>query len=180
MERKRKHKSIAKNYNPTPFYFREQCNRDETRLVVWSPNLNQMKEFFYQALRIFPEKVEVLLKIEKEDKGPQEKWDRYYGQLPRTELEEAIKQSETIIFQDGESQMNVRRQDTGDYITVDEHGIIYVYSKSERFEKLCQENGFGERLEKLVSDLGHWHISPKEAQRKRDKFIKNLNLKRVS
>ena len=184
MESHNKPKSIAKDYGPSPFYFREQRGRDETRLVVWSPDLNQMKELFYQALKVFPAEVEVLLKIKREDKSTQkstqEKWDRYYGQFHRAALEEVIKQSETIIFQDGDSQLNVRKPDASDYVTLDDHGVIYVYSKSEQFEKLCRENGFEERLEKLISDLGHWHITPKDAQKKRAKFIRGLNLKRVS
>jgi hypothetical protein len=139
-----------------------------------------LKQLFYRILQTFTTNVEILLKIEKECKSGEQQWNRYYGEVSIDRLQKIIKSNEKYVFQDGSNQLCVKRSDTGEYIVLDDHGILFIYSGSLCFAELCKEAGLEERLEKLIYASGHWHRSPKDADKLANKFIRDLGLKPIS
>lgn len=170
-------KALAEGYSPSPFFFQERRER-RRRFVAWSPNLPQLKLVFYHLLRSFTENVEVLFKVA-ENASDSKKWQKFHGVSSLPNLQKVIGSNEKVVFQDGGGQLSIKNPNTDEYITLDEHGVLYVYSSSPRLKKLFIQYGFGERREKLISDSGHWHISPSGAEKLRSDLIKALNLKKI-
>jgi hypothetical protein len=118
--------------------------------------------------------------LEERGRNGKSQWKRYYGKTSLSKLERTVKSNEKFLFQDGHIQVSIKRSDTGEYLTFDEHGVLYIYSNSDKFEKLCVKAGFEKKVEKLVSESGHWHILPKDSEKFKRNFISQLNLKVVS
>ncbi len=177
LEEKDKLKAIAKEYNLRPFFFRQKYS-EGFRFVAWSSMLRQLKALVYDILKIFSGDIEILLKIRIQKEGEVD-WDRYHGQIEHWKLAEVIKNNELYVFQDGEHQLCIRDSDTGEYIALDDHDILFIYSESEQVIHICEKNGFENREEKLISDFGHWHYSPKDSSALGEKFINDLSLEPV-
>ena len=169
-------KALRDNYTPTPFFFRQRSDQKQTRLVAWSANVPQMKELVYSVLRIFPQSIEVLLKVKKESKDENDIWARYHGKVNLDRFVKVMGSYESTVFQDGEVQLCVKRPDTGSYFVIDEDGLFFFYPYSEEIEKMCLKFKFEQRINELISEGGHWNFTPHEANVRRDKFITALGL----
>ena len=134
----------------------------------------------YATLETFPNEVEVLLKLHELDDEGEERWARYYQQTTLHKVQEAIRSNEEYVFQDGFHQLCIKRPDNGEFIALDDHDVLFIYSGEEIFQNLCREAGFEERMDRLISEVEHWHHGPKDAEKLRDKFIKVLDLEAVS
>lgn len=169
-------KALAKGYHPSAFFYKER-RKEGVRLTAWTPQLDQLKQVFYDLLETFPEGIEVLLKTMDDQRT--EKWKRFYGRPKLSTLREVIRSNEKFVFQDGGGQLSIKNPHTREYITLDEHGTLYVYSDSSQFLELFRRHRFTEQKKSLILDFGHWHVFPKAADRLRIRFIKALNLKRI-
>lgn len=166
-------KAISKELSPHAFFFEEHRN-GESRLVVGSNNLSQLKRLFYAVLESFPDSLEVLLKIE-EGKN----WKRFYGEVSKKTLVPMLQSFEEYIFQDGGAQLSIKQAGAERYITFDEYGILFIYGASDcaEYKKLCVKEGFEERVEKLVSEMPHWKILIKDREKMQSELIARLKLK---
>ena len=167
-------KAVVDGYNPSPFYFREKYENGH-RYVAWSNNLIQLKKVFYGIVSEFPEDIEILLKISFEDEP--EKFDRYYGKINKADFLLIIKENELYVFSDGNHQLCVRNPVSGDYIALDDHDILFIYSDLNENIEILKNNEFEERKEKLILEEGHWHVRPSNSEELSDRLIKKLNLK---
>ena len=163
-------------YNPDPFFFRQKYSGG-FRLVAWTSKLRQLKKLVYSILDTFPENVDILLKIR--DENYINKWHRYHSSANLNRLIETMKRNETFVFSDGDNQLCVKRPDTDEYITLDDHGVLFIYSESEQFVDICQRNGFTRKRRKLFYTNGHWHICPEDSESLGRKIIKELKLRPV-
>jgi hypothetical protein len=166
-------KACLDGYNPLPFYFKQKYEQG-LRYVAWTSNLPQLKQLVYDIINSFSENLEILLKISLED-NPEE-FQRYYTKIRKNDLISLMKQNELYIFSDGNHQLCIKRSDTGEYMALDDHDILFIYSDSQTNTDILKNNNFENREEKLIFDSGHWHIRPKDSEKLAEKLIKELNL----
>lgn len=169
-------KAIVKGYNPKPFFFKEEANFG-SRYVAWTSDLNQLKNLVYTILQEFPEELDILFKQQKESKT--DEFNRYHGYVSKILFTDILQEYELYLFSDGFHQLCVRREDTGEYIALDDHGILFIYSDSEHIAKICLNNNFENRNEKLIFKQPHWHYSPAGSEKTKDIVIQKLSLKAV-
>ena len=133
----------------------------------------------YDVLRRFSRHAKVLLKVDKQDAPDGPVWTRYHGEAPLAKVVDAIRASEPFVFQDGYTQLCVRDDDTGEYIALDEYGLLWIYADDDRFEEVCRAAGFEERPEELISGREHWRCALPDAPARRERFVKALCLDEV-
>jgi hypothetical protein len=154
-----KPKAYREGYSPGAFVF-QQVSEEGARLVAWTPDLSQLKSALLAVLHCFPVDLEVLFKTEAEGVGARNGWRRYHGTVDRPTLLELLEECQELIFSDGGSMLCVRRPDSGEYLALDEHGILFVYSTDPTYLRLHEELGFPKRTTELLFESGHWHIRP--------------------
>jgi len=120
-------KAFEDKYAPSPFYFRQKYDNG-FRYVAWTPRIGQLKQVIYDIIDNLSENLGILLKIGFE--GNSDEFHRYYGEVTKANLMPIIKQHELYIFSDGGHQLCVRDLDTEEYIALDEHDILFIYSDS--------------------------------------------------
>lgn len=170
-------KALREGYCSNPFFYGQESSQGATRLVAWTPSLVQMKRLIYGVLQTFPKEGDVLFKIRVEPKKGHSRWTTYYGKVPLRKLLRAIKSNEVCVFQDGGTQLCVKRPDSGDYFAFDEDGIFFFYPNRPEIVALCRKAGFEQRVEEWISDRGHWNVEPKDADKLRERFRNYLDLK---
>jgi hypothetical protein len=140
-----------------------------------------LKTLSYRLLECFTEEVEVLFKMEREDgvQSEEDPWQRYHGACSREELTSAIRTHEELVFQDGGNQLCIRCAEEGDYLALDEHGILFLYTEGDGFAAICRELGFEERTQPLLCEGGHWHVRPPHAMERAQSFVDELGLEAV-
>ena len=151
-------KAVRDGYSPPPFFFRQDYQAGNKRWVAWADSVEDLKPLFYRLLDSFTEEVEVLFKNERDD-SPQstaDPWQRYHGACLLKEVASAIRRHEELVFQDGGNQLCIRCADEGDYLALDEHGILFLYAEGDGFAALCRELGFEEGVRPLLYEGGHW------------------------
>jgi len=169
-------KAVREGYAPPPFFFREEYQPGEHRWTAWTGALAELKTLFFRVLECFPEEVEVLLKVERENASPRDPWQRYCGTCSLEALVTAIRAQEELVFRDGGSQVCVRCAGGSDYVALDEHGIFFLYTEEEGFANYFRELGFEERREPLLYESGHWHVRPPQPEEQWQGIIEQLKL----
>jgi len=158
------------------FFFRQK-HSGGFRLVAWTSELPQLKRLVYSILDTFPEEVEVLLKLR--EKEFDDRFSRYLGPVRRDKLIETMKVKEPFVFADGGSQLCVKRLDTDEFIALDDHGILFIYSDSPQFVDLCRRKGLKRQRRALIYAHDHWHIRRKDSVRVGRGLVKALGLELV-
>ena len=172
-------KAVVEGYDPPPFFFAQTSPHGAVRWVAWTGKLPQLKQLVYGLLRLFSPHAQVLLKVDKKDVSDGAVWTRYHGEAPVAKVVHAIRDHERLIFQDGYTQLCVRDDDTGEYIALDEYGVLYIYAHDDRFTQTCRDCGFEERPETLISDQPHWRQALDDAAELRASLVKALHLEEV-
>jgi hypothetical protein len=131
-------KAVRPDYAPPPFYFRQTSSDKAVRYVAWPGNATRAQTVFGALLRLMPDELDVLLKSDKQDTADGPTFVRYYGPVQRARLLEAIAQSADLIYRDGYTQLCVRQPDSGEYIVLDEYGLIWVYSDAALVPPLAE------------------------------------------
>src|SRR5438874_2089711 len=72
-------KAVREGYAPAPFFFREEYQPSAHRWAAWTGVLAEFVALFFRVLECFPEEVEVLLKVERDNASPRDPWQRYCG-----------------------------------------------------------------------------------------------------
>jgi hypothetical protein len=171
-------KCVADGYDPRPFRFLQTYKGKDgkpagVRLAAWTPQVERTTELFYSVLDRFPNLLGTQLKSTL-DGGAS--GGRYQGTVSRPKLRTLIEEMETPFFTDGHLQISIMRPDTGEYLTLDDHGIVFVYSLDPLYARLCAEAGLEEREEKLIYELPHYHISPPDHERTVSYLVEGLVL----
>jgi hypothetical protein len=172
-------KAVVQGYAPRPFFFAQTSPQGSIRRVAWTGDLPQLKRLVYAILRHFTANALVLMKVGKEDVADGPVWTRYHGEAPLAKVIQAMQANERMVFQDGYTQLCVRDADTGDYIALDEHGVLYIYSDDPVFAQICTDSGLSEREEALISEHGHWRRALDNADDLQHRFISALGLQQV-
>lgn len=172
-------KAVVAGYDPPAFFFMQTSPEGATRWVAWAGDVSRLRRLVYDVLAGFSLHARVLLKVDRQTVPDGPVWTRYHGEAPLAKVVAAIRDCESFVFQDGYTQLCVRDDDTGEYIAVDEFGLLWIYADDDRFVEVCRRAGFEERPEELISDRGHYRRGVPDAAGQRERFVKALDLDEV-
>ena len=176
-------KAVRQGYEPSAFFFAQEHDSGDSRLVGWAPSLATLRHAFERLIEVLPASLEVLLKIQPDDEpsapSDDQIWVRFYGVVPQEALLEAISRCDVFIFQDSRNQLCVRDPTSFDYIVLDDVGVIYVYSAAAAFRRVLVDAGFEERMEQLVSEAPYWTQTPEDGREQQREFVRLLRLSAV-
>lgn len=168
-------KAWAPDYHESPFCF-EQKFEALTRLVAWSDEPAQIQRAFFATVELLPDPAEVLLKVaagEAEDGEPL--WTRFNGMRRREAFARAVRANEFFVFSDGAHQLTVKDPAREHYLTLDEHGIFFVYAPAPAYQDVFRSLGFAGRQAPLIYARPHFHrVSPDPTLQRQ--FISALGL----
>lgn len=167
-------KASHPDYNPAPFFFVERNSEGNVRLVAWTGEIDQLRTSFRRVIDGWEDTLDVLFKTEQNPETGD--WTRYYGRLSAPKFKDAIPTFDEIIFRDGGSVLCVKDARSGDYLALDQNGILFVYSNDPGFVPKFKELGFEMRKNKLIDEKAHWNVHPKNAGAKRKLFVEHLGL----
>jgi hypothetical protein len=170
-------KAVRPGYAPPPFYFKQTTKNGRIRWVAWPGNAARARTVFTALLRLMPEDVEVLLKLDKQDTGDGPAFTRYHGSADRDRLLEAIDGASDLSYRDGYTQLCVREPDSGEYVVLDEHGLIFVYSDAALVPPLAEH--LTEQPTELINEGGAWRRRTPTANDQSRKFVRRLDLEQV-
>ncbi len=175
------HKAVVEEeYAPSPFFHEEvyylEDETTSTRIVAWSEDLAQMRRLFFRILKTFTPTVEVLLKVyvDEDENGENTIWDHYYADMEHDRLIRGVTDNEAFVFRDGGHQLCVRDLDTDEYIALDDHGLLFLYSEDPVYYGLFRECGFELREDEIIYMLPHYHSMLEDDAC--DRFIRGLGL----
>lgn len=172
-------KAVREGYAPAPFVFEQVSETGETRFVAWTGDIDQFKKLVYAVLSRLPREVEVLFKTETNAASERDGWVRFCGIVALDELVAAIQAAEELVFHDGGSMLCAKDLETDEYIALDEHGTLFIYSDDRAYLGLCEQVGLENRENELINAQGHWQVRPKHHEEQGKQFVQWLNLKYV-
>lgn len=172
-------KAWAPNYPERAFCF-EQKFETLTRLVAWSADAVQIQRAFFATVEVLPDPLEVLLKVEAGQAADGEPlWARYAGVRRREALLAGVRANEFYVFSDGAHQLTLKDPARDHYLTLDEHGIIFVYAPTPAHHEVFRSLGYDEVESTLIYTLPHYHrVAPDT--RLQEQFIQSLGLLRTT
>ena len=169
-------KAWAPDYHELPFCF-EQTFEKFTRLVAWSDDPAQIQRAFFASLDLLTDPVEVLLKVAagqaEDDAEPL--WNRFCGLLRRESVAAAVRANEFFVFSDGAHQLTVKDPAREHYLTLDEHGIFFVYAPGPANYGVFRTLGFAERESPLIYAQPHFQRVSSDTLLQRQ-FVQALGL----
>ena len=172
-------KAVVEGYAPAPFFFAQTSPDGAVRLVAWAPEVRPVEALLHAVLAEFSPHAQVLLKVGKQDVPDGPVWTRYHGEAPTARVAKAVRDFERLVFHDGYTQLCVRDDDTGEYLALDEFGLLWVYSDDPKFADLCRACGFEERVEELISDRPRWQCALDDGPELAERFVRELGLNEV-
>ena len=164
-------KCTSNNYKKDPFYL-IQTNEDGKRYVV---SLNDT--FRIRILLsgfIDTSKTTVNITIRSLDEVLD--WNVYSGKLSRDRLHALITEFEDVIFHNGRHDLIIQNSDSGDYLTFDDHGLIYINTEEDYSDVLKNLGAEHKPDEKLIYQGFHWHHSTEQLNEELAEFINALGL----
>jgi hypothetical protein len=81
-----------------------------------------------------------------------------------------------VIFHDGYHDLMIRIPENGDYVTFDEHGLVFIYSRDNYSDLLKELKLEYKANEKLIYQFGHWHIRPLNGKEDLKNLVDELGL----
>jgi hypothetical protein len=162
-------KAELETYAEAPFF--KPDPRRIAECVAWTGGAEQQEKVFWKLAELIGDRIEYLLKETVDQNGDEMVWRRVSGGIFRSDLVEVIGGDSELFFHDSGFQFCARSPETDDYFAYDEHGIFWIYSKDPRYLAHLREAGLAERDVPLICDFGHWHVRPKNAEERLEKFI---------
>jgi len=144
-------KVVRDGYAPGAFFYPE---RHTARLVAWTGDVSQLRALVERVLDRFPRAVRVVMTIRSDQAT--DGWIRYDGDCDLGVVRATIAAHEECVFQDGESQLTIEANETGDRLTIDDVGVLHLPGASPDLEQLCVAAGFNKRREELIGRGGGW------------------------
>lgn len=166
-------KAELDGYSEEPF-FKIDKDYEIQRLVAWAGGAEPQEQLFWALAEVCGERIEYLLKEEVDLDSDGLLWKRVSGGILFDDLKSAVATDSDLFFHDSGFQICLRIPDSGDYFAYDEHGIFWIYSEDKRFRKKLEVAGLTERDAPLICDSGHWHVRPKDAEPRLERFIETL------
>lgn len=172
-------KAYRPDYNSPPFYYLENAP-DYSVIIAWSPDAEQMKALMWNLLETFPDQVDILLKSLLPEEHPIDGWYcRYHGHATLATVRDAITQHQRYVFEIGFDVLCLRKDESYEYIALDEYGVLYYYTDSEETFPSFEAAGFANEQHELVSDGPRYMKCNEQADQWRDSFIAQLGLEEV-
>lgn len=168
-------KSVRGDYSPNPFYFIEHNEEYAlSRIVAFTQDVNQLKTLFKEIIEYFPQEIDVLFKILDGND-----FDRFHGIIEKYKLLVTLNKFEEFVFEDGSFQLCIKFPDNDEYVALDEHGVLFIYSLDEFFINKLEKNNFIARKEEMIFLKPHYHHMIKDSEIFAQKFIEELELEEV-
>lgn len=181
------------DFDASPGYFREEfldasqgdpaAPATRARLVISPPEARAV-DLFVEAVRMLGGDLLVLLK---ETAGDAErgrgaaKGRRYFGQSVGAEsLARQIELKRDWLAEDGHHQLMARRAGTSDYVVLDDHGLLFVYSRDPRFEAWLASHGIPRRQPWVKTDVDHLHCLTEDHDFQIRSFARGLGLTQLT
>lgn len=178
------------DFDASPGYFREEFLDGTTarggseapatrvRLVI-SPPEPRAVDLFVEAIRMLGGEMLVLLKetAGDADRGRPPHGRRYFGQgIDAEALARVIELKRDWLAEDGHHQLMARKAGTNDYVVLDDHGLLFVYSKDPRFEAWLASRGIPRRQPWVKTDVDHLHCMTEDHDFQIRSFARGLGL----
>ncbi len=166
-------KAASKEFTKEPFYLIQSNGTDKRYVVSLSDNVSVrtlLAGFINQS------KKEIQIKIRDLD-NPENPID-YSGSLAKSKLHELMTKHEDVILYNGYHDLMFRNPDSGDYLVLDEHGLIFIYTDQDYSEILKNLGTEYKPDEKLIYEFDHWHYCLPEGREKLAEMIKDFELKK--
>lgn len=167
-------KATSREFTKAPFHL-IQSNGKEKRYVISLRDKVRVRTLL--AGFINQSKNDIQIKIRDIDNP--EKPIEYFGAINKSILHEKMTKHEDVIFHNGYHDLMLRNPDSGDYITFDEHGLIFIYSSQDYSGILKNLKAEYKPNEILIYELNHWHYCLPEGREKLAEMIKDFELKKV-
>ncbi len=180
------------DFDASPGYFREEFVDGATtpgeqpttrfRLVI-SPPEAEAVDLFVEAVRMLGGEMLVLLKETggDADRGRPPRGRRYFGQSIDAEtLAQAVEAKREWLAEDGHHQLMARRAGTSDYVVLDDHGLLFVYSRDPRFETWLAAHGIPRRRPWVKTDVDHLHCLTEDHEFQLRSLARQLGLTQLA
>lgn len=182
------------DFDASPGYFREEfldsavakgsSDAPGTRFrLVISPPEPSVVDLFVEAIRMLGGEMLVLLKetAGDADRGRQPRGRRYFGQAIEADvLARAIELKREWLAEDGHHQIMARKSGTNDYVVLDDHGLLFVYSRDARFEAWLDAHGIPRRQPWVKTDVDHLHCMTEDHDFQIRSFARGLGLTQLA
>ena len=100
----------------------------------------------------------------------------YAGKHDKERIHALMTEFEDVIFHNGRHDLIIQNSDSGDYLTFDDHGLIYINTEEDCSEVLKNSGAEHKPDEKLIYQGFHWHHSTEQLNEKLAEFINALGL----
>ena len=149
-------KAWAPDYHESPFCFEEKFEKF-TRLVAWSDDPAQIQHAFFAIIELLPDPLEILLKVAagQADEG-EPLWQRFSAMRRRDVFTAAVRANEFFVFSDGAHQLTLKDPAREHYLTLDEHGMFFVYEPVPANLEIFRTFGFADRKASLLYAMPHF------------------------
>lgn len=166
-------KCISKEYDSNNFYL-IQHNGENKRFVVSFPSPIKNKEFvevyIHSIKNIF---VEVKIVDLNDSQNPNE----LYARVNKDLLLQVLNKYSEFFFYDGFHELMVKTPDSSEYIALDEHGLIFIYTDFN-FSNFLEKQGLKYMPnQKLVYEFNHFHYRTPNAETNLKEIITLLSLR---
>jgi len=131
-------KSYSPEIEKKNIYFLE--NSHEFNRLIVQLNDKKILENLIKSFVVSNENFKILLKItsyEKQNENKKDIWERYYGEISKDKLLNAMDKYNHFIFHDGYNEFLIKNSLTNEYICLDEYGCLWYYINS--FKELKAE-----------------------------------------
>jgi hypothetical protein len=106
-------------------------------------------------------------------------WSRYFGKIEKRKFIQTIQDFEIYVFSDGMHQLCVKIPETKRYLTLDEHGVLFLYQPETNDEILFQSLGFENRYAEPIWGTNFLVHTPPNAEQLEMNFKSQLGLQKV-
>lgn len=159
-------KCTSNNYRNEPFYL-IQTNEDGKRYVVSLSDTFRIRILLSGFIDNIKNNCQLKIRSLDEDLN----LIVYTGKQSRDRLHALITEFEDVIFHNGRHDLIIQNPDSGDYLTFDDHGLIYIDTDEDYSAVLNNLGAEHKPDEKLIYQGFHWHHSTEQLNEQLADFI---------
>ncbi len=171
-------KSVSPKMRRIPIVVREKSTGYD-RLLVQTGSKHKIEELLSYFLDKCPDTIEVLLKVdtgEYTDEGDTI-WDHFFGRVLKTSLSAYIKEYQSTVYHDGQTQFLIKNPENQEYVCLDDHGLLYFYLDDfTALMKLLSDFTQDGNADRIIFSKSHWHYRPGGAEDALKNLIDHLGL----